>query len=121
VAISQYAIYVMDRLVGFELEIDWDKWQKTSDDACSAAYHYGILTREQMDTAKDSTEAVISVLPEGIIIPFAGQDARIEWSSSDEKVAKVECGQVTPVSPGTAVITASCGKASATCMVTVTE
>lgn len=46
----------------------------------------------------------------------------VEWSSSDTKIATVSSrGGVTAQGAGTATITATCGKATATCSVTVTE
>ena len=39
-------------------------------------------------------------------MPKAISGAWVEWKSSDESVAKVDSGQVTPVGPGKAVITA---------------
>ena len=47
-------------------------------------------------------------------------DSAINWTSSDESVATVSGGVITPVSEGTAVITASYGGYSASCNVTVT-
>ena len=43
------------------------------------------------------------------------------WSSSDEKVATVVDGKVTAVGEGTAQITATAGKVSATCTITVVK
>ena len=43
----------------------------------------------------------------------------VYWSSSDENVATVANGVVTPVGLGTATITATCGSYSATCAVTI--
>lgn len=43
----------------------------------------------------------------------------ITWSSSDDSVATVSDGVVTPVAMGSATITASCGDFSASCSVTV--
>ena len=45
----------------------------------------------------------------------------ITWSSSNEQVATVNNGTVTGVNAGTAVITASAGKASVSCTVTVPQ
>lgn len=47
-------------------------------------------------------------------------DAALTWSSSDEAVATVDAtGKVTAIAAGTATITATTGKATATCVVTV--
>ena len=43
----------------------------------------------------------------------------VTWSSNSTGVATVNNGVVTPVSNGTATITATCGSHSATCTVTV--
>lgn len=45
----------------------------------------------------------------------------IEWSSSDENVAKIEAGTVTAVAKGEAVVTAAVGEVSASCVITVKE
>ncbi len=45
--------------------------------------------------------------------------ASISWTSSNEKVARVENGVVTGVSAGTATITATAGETSATALITV--
>ena len=49
----------------------------------------------------------------------AAGTAVIEWGSDNEEVASVKNGRVTGYAPGDAVITASCGKASAKVNVTV--
>ncbi len=46
-------------------------------------------------------------------------DSAVVWSSSKTDVVTVSAGVLTPVSEGTAVITATAGEASATCNVTV--
>lgn len=47
-------------------------------------------------------------------------DAPLTWSSNDETVATVDAtGKVTGIAAGTAIITATTGKATATCVVTV--
>lgn len=43
----------------------------------------------------------------------------VTWSSSDRKVANVVDGVITPRRDGTAIVTITCGDASATCLVTV--
>ncbi len=50
------------------------------------------------------------------------QEFSVEWSSSDIEVATVDkAGTITAVKAGKATITATCGKLSATCEVTVSE
>ena len=46
---------------------------------------------------------------------------KVTWSTSDASVATVDGGQVVAVGGGKAVITASCGKLTAECVVTVVE
>lgn len=54
--------------------------------------------------------------------PDDATDASISWTTSDENVAVADAlGRVTATGKGTAVITASCGTAGATCTVTVNE
>lgn len=66
-------------------------------------------------TVKGSNgELLATVLPEN------ATDQMVLWSSSDEKVATVNDGIVTPVAEGKAIITATAGGFSATCSVTVT-
>ncbi len=45
----------------------------------------------------------------------------VTWSTSNSSVATVSGGTVTAIAAGTATITATCGTASATCVVTVSE
>ncbi|MBQ9362781.1 MAG: Ig-like domain-containing protein [Bacteroidaceae bacterium] len=57
---------------------------------------------------------------ERIVATIVPADAgTVEWSSSDESVAKVLGGFVEAVADGTAVITAKVGRSKATCVVTV--
>ena len=51
----------------------------------------------------------------------ADSGAEVSWDSSNEKVAKVDDGKVTAVGKGMAAVTATCGDAEATCVVTVEE
>ncbi len=56
------------------------------------------------------------------VIPNGAVSAPFSWTSSDPSVAAVSPdGKVTAVTPGTAVITASCGDLSASCTVTVSS
>lgn len=57
------------------------------------------------------------------ITPENATDKTITWSSSDEKIAKVEAGKVTGVAEGTATVTATTkdGGKTATCTVTVSK
>ena len=58
-----------------------------------------------------------------VITPEDATNKNITWSSSDEKVATIKNGVVTPVGAGTTIITVKTddGSFMATCMVTVTE
>lgn len=49
----------------------------------------------------------------------ADAEAKVQWSTSDEAVARVTDGVVTATGEGTAVITAQCGASIAECNVTV--
>lgn len=51
--------------------------------------------------------------------PDNATNPKVSWSSSDESVAVVSHGEVTALSAGTAVITASVGELKADCQVTV--
>lgn len=48
-----------------------------------------------------------------------GKDQTVEWSSSDESIAKVDNGTVTANKAGTAIITAKANGVEATCEITV--
>ena len=64
-----------------------------------------------LDKAGDTVQLKATVFPEG---------TPVAWSSADEKVATVdETGKVTAVGKGYTTITASCGAAKATCIVSV--
>lgn len=53
------------------------------------------------------------------VLPGTATDPTVTWASSDENVATVSGGTVSPVGAGTCVITATAGDKSATCAVTV--
>ena len=50
-----------------------------------------------------------------------GKDQTVEWTSSDESVAKVENGSVTAIKAGNAKITAKANGVETSCEITVTE
>lgn len=89
---------------------------------------------EEATIELDKSEAAIwniadQTVPEGYAEQYPGtvalnavvtpEDTEIVWTSSDETVATVANGVVTPVGAGEAVITATAGDASAQCAVTV--
>lgn len=54
------------------------------------------------------------------VMPWETTDKTVVWTSSDPSVASVDVnGRVSALSIGTAIVTATCGKASASCQVTV--
>ena len=56
-----------------------------------------------------------------LTVDYTGKkDAKIEWSSDNQSVVTVTDGSIEAVGEGTAKITASCGKATATCTINVT-
>ena len=73
----------------------------------------------------DKTEAEIltveSLVLKATVNPEDHTDGNIAWTSSDEAVATVSGGTVTPVAVGEATITAKVGNIEATCKVTVKE
>lgn len=53
------------------------------------------------------------------VLPEETTDKSVVWTSLNEDIATVADGMVSGVAPGTAVITATCGSATASCTVTV--
>ncbi len=73
------------------------------------------LNYKQATMEKDETLQLIAT-----VSPETTTDKTVVWSSSNEEVAIVSVdGLVTAISVGNAIITATCGSASATCEVTV--
>lgn len=68
-----------------------------------------------LELEKGETETITAT------VKPADSGAEVSWDSSNEKVAKVESGKVTAVGKGMAAVTATCGDAEATCVVTVEE
>lgn len=64
----------------------------------------------------------IDLLEEVTLSAITTADAEdVEWSSSDESVATVSAGKITPISVGETVITAKVGNQSATCYLNVVD
>ncbi len=56
------------------------------------------------------------------VLPENTTDKKVAWTSSDESIARVDAnGNVSAISVGNVTITATCGDATASCVVTVTE
>ncbi len=74
---------------------------------------------DETELEVNSGDAVeLSCLPN----PLNAALTEVTWTSSDEIVAIVdELGNVTPISEGTAVITASCGKLTSSCVINVVK
>lgn len=76
---------------------------------------YGLQLSETSIELKEGESKVIGYEFTG----EAPEDAELVWTSSNETVAMVENGVVTAVKAGNAVVTATCGTASASCAVVV--
>ncbi|MDE7379739.1 MAG: Ig-like domain-containing protein, partial [Clostridia bacterium] len=73
-----------------------------------------------LDRTKVTLEVGESVTLEATILPTFATDLSMEWQSSDERVATVDCGSVTAVAEGEATITVfTINGLTATCTVTV--
>ncbi|MGN0612466.1 MAG: Ig-like domain-containing protein [Porcipelethomonas sp.] len=84
---------------------------------CNVTVNYGYtLSTTNIELNEDET-AQLSVISDNT--GLTSEDFEIEWISSDENVVTVENGTVTPVSDGTATITATFGENSLKCEVTV--
>ena len=76
-----------------------------------------VISQEQVILASGSVTTL-----EAIPLPWNAPASEILWSSSDESIATVdEFGNVTAVSEGEAIITASCGGLKVTCAVAVVD
>lgn len=72
-------------------------------------------------TLDESTKAITALSPFTLVAtptPSNTTDT-VEWSTSDDTVATVADGVVTPLKLGTVTITATCGSYSASCAVTI--
>ena len=73
------------------------------------------LSRDSLSFTEGDAAAAITAT----VMPSNAYDPTVTWSTSNEAVATVINGTVTPVGVGTATITATAGDRSATCIVTV--
>lgn len=56
------------------------------------------------------------------VLPENTTDKKVAWTSSDESIARVDAnGKVSAISVGNVTITATCGDATASCVITVAE
>lgn len=76
------------------------------------------ISKEEVTLKMGQTEALTATVK-----PDDATNKNITWSSSDEKVATIKNGVITPTGAGTAIITVKTddGEFIATCLVTVTE
>lgn len=85
-------------------------------------YNTGIIDRSCTSIVLDNTALSITdnnaVTLTATVTPANTTD-KIVWSSSNDEIATVNNGVVTPVGTGTCMITAVCGSQTATCEVTV--
>lgn len=101
-----YTIFIMERALGIYKVTDWGNMDKSLVAAAKAGNNYGIITYEQLKQSKTDPYSPMESIPGGMLIPKAIHGAWIEWESSDESVATVDSGQITPTGCGRAVITA---------------
>ena len=89
--------------------------------------YYVVINAESIAFKSETLELAMNetVVLEVIFTPDNTTEKALTWSSSDETVATVDAdGNITPVAPGTAIITAALADDDsiyATCTVTVTE
>jgi serine/threonine-protein kinase len=119
-----YAVLVMDRSLGVYSVTDWSDLPGTYSAAAKAGGNFGIITDEQLAQSNRDPMAPMVVYSDGVLIPKVPYGTWIEWRSSDDSVAVVDSGQVFPVSPGEATITAYYRRIGTTiadtCEITVT-
>lgn len=68
-----------------------------------------------------SVNVGVPVTLSATILPEETTDKSIEWTSLNNDIATVADGVITGIAPGTVVITATCGPATASCTVTVLQ
>ncbi len=72
-----------------------------------------------LDRESVTLEVGTSEMLHATVLPEDATDKTVEWSSSDSSIASVEDGVVLGISPGKTIITATSGRQSAQCEVTV--
>lgn len=90
---------------------------------CDVTVTKRIIPVEEVEIDKPSLEMIEGDV-ENLTVTVHPDDAdynEVIWSSSDESVATVKNGEVTAISVGSAVITASAGQTIGTCNVTVNK
>jgi tRNA A-37 threonylcarbamoyl transferase component Bud32 len=107
-----YSILILERALGVYQVTNVEDMDKTLVAATKAGNNYGIITDEQLKQTINNPNQPMECIPGGILIPKAISGAWIRWKSSDESVATVDSGQVTPRGLGKAVITAEYGRST---------
>ena len=80
------------------------------------------VTSITLDRTSVSMEVGQTTMLVATVYPSDATDKTVKWTSSDSSVASVnEYGMITALSEGSTVISASAGKESAKCLVTVTK
>lgn len=74
------------------------------------------LDKTELSLAENETYTLSAT-----IFPASATDTSVEWSSSNDSVAKVVNGKITAVAEGECIITATAGKTSASCRISVTK
>lgn len=112
IQVGAYSLVIMERVLGFYKVTDNSDTEKVFVAGAKAGNNYGIITDQQLENTKADPYHPLEIIPEGILIPRAFSGAWIEWESSDESVAVIDSGQITPIGPGKAVITAGYDRGS---------
>lgn len=90
--------------------------EKTAE--CKVSVYVAVTSVELSKTSLSLMEGETAALT-ATVMPDNATDKTVTWSSSNEKLAKVENGSVTALKVGTATITAQAGGKTAECIVTV--
>ncbi len=89
--------------------------------ACGGKKGNGDSATTQEYVTLSKTSLSIEVYSQEVLTATTNVDGAIVWTTSNASVATVEDGVISALSVGTATITATAGKASASCALTVTE